>query len=453
MAALLEAGADVNARDSRGNTPLHAAWSNPGVDMPWQDPRINPAAVEELLRACADPLARNDDGLIANPADCELWPTPVFPLAADLAVYSFCMEAGADLGAADDYGNTVLHHAASNPDPAITTMLLGAGIDAGVVNGGGGTPLHFAALHENTAVVLALLEAGADASAGGDGVSTPLHAAARNETAAVVEVLLEAGADMNARAGEGVTALVEAVGMMGRGPNMVVIDALLEAGADTNIPESFFERTPLHLSLEGYATDTLSELTRKLLAHGADPNIASRFGGNSLYSAAFEAGPGVIRALVEAGGDPDFRGYDGESPLHPAAEYGQPAAITALVEAGADPDVANADGETPLHRAVREGRADNVAALVDAGAKRPCCTWRLCATGIRRSSRRWCARARSWRRATGAAGRPCTWRRCETASSSSDCSIWAPIPQRSTTRAKRRWITRGRTSGCRDWRR
>ena len=49
---LLEAGADVNAKDEDGLTPLHmAAQSNP-----------TPAVIEALLEAGADPRATDSDG-------------------------------------------------------------------------------------------------------------------------------------------------------------------------------------------------------------------------------------------------------------------------------------------------------------------------------------------------------------------------------------------------------
>ena len=366
--ALVEAGAEVNARDLRDNTPLHSAWRNP---LPGayrnRGLRINVDAVAELKRQGADPLARNVHGEVADPASCEHWGTPVFGRAADLAAYALCLERGADAGAADDYGNTVLHHAAANADPAVTALLLAAGAPAGDRNDVGETPLHTAAGHEHPAVVTVLLEAGADVNAGDDEGRTPLHAAATNESAEVVATLIEAGADVNATTPTGETPL----GVAAKGANTTVADALLTAGAHVDVSDSGtrtrFE-TPLLASLWAGQSYAAGELTLRFLALGANPNVAGDLGWTPLYLAAFEHGPDMIRSLVEAGADPGLLTDDGESPLHPAAGYADPETIAALVEAGADPNTANDDGVTPLHRAVDRGKADNVFALLEAGA-------------------------------------------------------------------------------------
>ena len=69
--ALVKAGADIDARDQAGNTPLHyAALHNP-----------NPAVVAALIEAGADIDARNKDGKL--PFDYArdnkaLWGTEVY---------------------------------------------------------------------------------------------------------------------------------------------------------------------------------------------------------------------------------------------------------------------------------------------------------------------------------------------------------------------------------------
>ena len=370
IGVLVRAGADVNARDLRDNTPLHSAWDNPL--SPLSEPRLNRAAAEELKRLGADLLARNDHGEVADPAGCEHWATPVFSRAADFMAYARCLEQGADPSALDYYGNTVLHHAAAQSDPATIVLLLTAGAGTGTRNGAGAMPLHLAAKHEQPELLAALLDAGAEIDARDDEGNAPLHMAAGNGTAAVVDALLRAGADIDALNAGGVTPLVLAIESSSprqRG-NTTVADALLTAGAAVNISAAGSRpgSTPLVASLGGGPSDAARQFTLRLLELGADPNVRGDLGWGPLYLAAFSDSPPMIRALVAAGADPGLLDDDGESPLHPAARYADAETIAALVESGADPNTANDDGETPLHQAVARGRADNVAALLGASA-------------------------------------------------------------------------------------
>ena len=107
---LLEAGADPNARDENGWTPLHyAAWDN------------NPDVITVLVEAGIDPNARELDG----------W-TPLH-IAAGLSdnpdVITRLIDSGADLEARDVDGWTPLHFAArfnDNSDVFIRLIALGA---------------------------------------------------------------------------------------------------------------------------------------------------------------------------------------------------------------------------------------------------------------------------------------------------------------------------------------
>jgi ankyrin repeat protein len=88
---LAEAGANVNARDNRGNTPLHETILI-GVEA-------------ELLKLGADVNARNQDG-----------ETPIFTTVDDDAIPLF-IEHGADLSICNNKGETVME-AASEHGPA-----------------------------------------------------------------------------------------------------------------------------------------------------------------------------------------------------------------------------------------------------------------------------------------------------------------------------------------------
>ncbi|MCY4386808.1 MAG: ankyrin repeat domain-containing protein [Desulfurellaceae bacterium] len=91
--ACLEAGADPNARDADGSTPLHRIiYTNE-----------NGRAASLLLAAGADPNARNNEGR-----------TPLLEAADAPGVYAFevivvLLEAGADPNAQDHDGGTALH--------------------------------------------------------------------------------------------------------------------------------------------------------------------------------------------------------------------------------------------------------------------------------------------------------------------------------------------------------
>lgn len=144
--------------------------------------------------------------------------------------------------------------------------------------------------------------------------------------------LVEDGADPDWRREDGVTTLMMA-SMTNR---LEVIDALLDHGAtiDLQAPDGL---TALLAACAGAKTTRDSGAIEKLIARGADPNLANREGNDALMLCARH---GLIEAVI------------------------------VLLEAGADPKRANRHGTTALMQASRGHLVETVRVLLRAGADR-----------------------------------------------------------------------------------
>ena len=184
------------------------------------DPRLD-RAVERIERNDARGLRRllTDDPSLARRTGAGVLPhwrwTLLHKATADTAsldVVSALVDAGSDVNAQDNEGNTPLHFAVKRINreklPArdyegIIRLLLERKADVHLVNVAGATPLHTAAaFRADPSAVEMLIQAGADVnlktlpSSGG---WTPLHGAAARNSAGVAAVLLKHGADLSVR--------------------------------------------------------------------------------------------------------------------------------------------------------------------------------------------------------------------------------------------------------------
>jgi ankyrin repeat protein len=416
---LLDAGADPNFKTAQGIAPLHLAVAN--GDAATVNLLLAAGADAELVdHAGETPLmlaARAGDAasaarLIAHGAAVDRRDAGYDQTALMIAVREghdaivrLLLERGADVEAQTRAG----------PEPAFRMPSENAGSKGvGIIRGGwpergmrapvpgAKTPLLYAARRGDLAVTRLLVEAGADLEhADADGV-TPLLAAILNasiaaargdrpharEHFAVARYLVERGANVRVADWYGETPLWAAVDVrnldvngpgrdngIDRAAALELIALLLARGADPNArtreypPErrfvtplgslswvDFTGQTPfLRAALAGDVT-----VMRLLLAHGADPSIATYAGTTPLMAAAgvnwvfnqtFDEGPAALLEAVtlchELGLDVDATNSMGLAAIHGAANRGSNDIIEWLAARGAKLDVADPHGRTP----------------------------------------------------------------------------------------------------------
>ena len=112
------------------------------------------------------------------------------------------LEAGADVNAADNWGNTPLHSlvtSGSDNKAALVAVLVAAGANVDAVNCRNRTPLFDALNSEDTDCIQALLQAGANINARDEIGYTPLHWVTWSRDTNLLRLLLDHGAAVNAR--------------------------------------------------------------------------------------------------------------------------------------------------------------------------------------------------------------------------------------------------------------
>ena len=203
---LIDAGADVNAADSDGETPLHAA----ALYATMCDTRM----LGILINAGADVNAKTSMGYTplhhalrqhiraryrVYMHDVMVYPSPgEFEIRRKLNAARLLIDKGMDVNAKDNTGETPLHIAARGNRDEIAVALIGAGADANAKENTGETPLHVAASENKAEAADALIAAGANIHAKDNAGATPLHAAVISRSAGLVEILIAAGADIHA---------------------------------------------------------------------------------------------------------------------------------------------------------------------------------------------------------------------------------------------------------------
>ncbi len=207
-------GADVNAHDGEGYTPLISATRSGFVDV-----------ATFLAAHKADP----------NLSDLSGW-TPLMWAAwgDDPGLVKMLLSHGAKLDATDKDALTPLAIAAQNGKLKSTLALIDAGADVNApVAKGGYTPLMLAVLSGSSDIVTSLIAHGARVNATNAGGVTALMIAAASNRTTIAGLLLKSGADVNARSEDGRSAL-----SIAHANNSDAVLKVLEDAARQGVPAS-----------------------------------------------------------------------------------------------------------------------------------------------------------------------------------------------------------------------
>ncbi len=345
IALLLKAGANPNTALPSGETPLMTAARTGSVP-----------AVKTLLGAGANIHATE----AAKGQTALMW--AVAERHGD--VVRALLEAGADVKAASASGFTPLLFAVRMGDIDLVKLFLDKGADIESAAKDGSTPLAIATVRGHVALAEWLLERGADPDKDSIGY-TPLHwAAGTFDTMSTKEYTPEDG-EWSSLAG-----------IPDRAAKRRLILALLARGASVNarvkgrLPRfgyslgggsivgggSYAGATPFFLA----STVADMETMRLLLAHGANPNIATNDGTTPLLATAgisiVEAETSTTEAqlldalklMMSLGNDIMAANDAGTTALHVTAYVGFNVIAKFLVDQGVPMNAKDRRGQTPL---------------------------------------------------------------------------------------------------------
>src|SRR6478736_3494066 len=235
-------------------------------------------------------------------------------------------------------GLTAMTFAAREGDVESTTLLVAAGADINQTTEYGWTPLLTATNNRHYQLATWLVEHGANVNLQNQGGWTPLYLATDNRN-------IEGGDYPVAKPDMNDLDFIRGLLEHGANPNLRVKDDTLTRTIFTM--QWFFEAGATPFVRAAQSGDV--ELMKLLLAHGADPKLATDFGDTALSTA---AGIGWVEGVT----------YE-----HSRAANVE--AVKMLLDLGLDANSANRDGRTPLMGAALKGRSEVVQLLVDKGAR------------------------------------------------------------------------------------
>ena len=402
MVSLIASGANVNATNNLGQTPLHVAsekitmWDN-------NDPPIN-NPFQLLIYKKADVNARDNEGR-----------TPMDVVAASDSSFkreamALLIQSGAKSNETDKQGRTTVHQALTGKWPWESAgenlqLLAQAGADFSAKDNHGKTPLHYlAALGDQKPLFFIrgvdqiFINAKVDVNARDNDGDTPLHIAAKTGARDVFDWLVKQGAGLDETNNAGETPRLlsarAANGFSRFGPpnadtdifvaaregKLESLSALVKADPALVNATNQFNQTPLRVAVMAHRTNVVefleqhgalwdiisavmggqTQVAREILSRQPEAITTKNFGSSLLHLAAANGDVATTKILLDAKADWREQDRRGLSPLAVARLRNQPDVVQTLRERGATEnifDVAYVGGEAMAIQLLKQDKS------------------------------------------------------------------------------------------------
>lgn len=372
-------GADVKAVNRTGQTPLHLLvnWNSSAGLFPFHPTRVE-VAVAELIRRGANPNARDAAGR-----------TPLHDAARSgcWQLVQALLRHGADASLLDHQGFAPMHVVLSAPWPPESALkcveaMVQHGVDINIRDKHGQTIVHHMthtgwtwANHFLTAGAPAFFQLKPNLNAQDENGDTPLHLAARRQVGGVAVVLNRYGANplLKNKAGESPWWMFAPIPESHGKPMLYVpgakaspheaavagdvasLQAWYDAFPSIILDANSVFKTPMDLAALYRQTNAVDFI----LSHGGKPDafVALRLGRYQLLNTLLQEDASILKA------------YRFDAPLiYYAVSAGDAEAVRMLLNHKADVNHLDGMGFTPLYHALTNGASDLAAQLRAAGA-------------------------------------------------------------------------------------
>ena len=368
ISILTNSGADVNARNKEGVTPLAIAIQKGDVmtarllaarganihtqDTHGQSPlTLALAADNEMTEAVI-----NSVNVLSQDSDGNTPLHIAIITDSNLAKIQYIVSLMDDVNVRNRNGNSALFLATLKNRQKVGELLLAKNADIFSANTNNNSPLRLALRYGGTVQEWIITSKTINAKDGSG--NSVLHYAAEWQYSKALESLMAKGADINARNANGETVLFSAA----KTNNPDIIQLVANGGVDINARDNLGS-SALHMAVRWDAINSI----RKLLALGSNVNAQNSSGKSPLSDAVVAGKHEIARLLLQNGADVNSSDTNGVTPIMDAIRANSPETVALLLDYGANPNMQEVNGQNAYHEAAYMGDINIIRMVRKAG--------------------------------------------------------------------------------------